>query len=311
MGTFSDWADLIHGPAGEWGALSCGCHPNCGTGMAVMIDKETREAAPITAFLNAERLPKDVALINDAARGKFLSVLGMAVALLRNYDPFMAPTHFRIFDLLKKFDKTFNATGRDYGQVAGDTRLQDVERRRSDRWNFLFIAGMWFQDLFNYDFRRTEMCIIPYGTQEGEISFCAYNTGIGWRQIVEKMHMTATLAKWYEERGRHHIYAGNKNVPLESVQHSLLLNPDAVAAAAQTDLDEAGIAKTAREEKLAARAKAKDGTAADTAYDEQMEKLYRQHILREQPTEPVIQIKGLKRAQPKQRQQPTTPASIQ
>ncbi len=308
MGTFSDWADLIHGPAGEWGALSCGCHPNCGTGMAVMIDKETREAAPITAFLNADRLPKDVALINDAARGKFLSVFGMAVALLRNYDPFQAPTHFRIFDLLKKFDKTFNATGRDYGQVAGDTRLQDVEKRRSDRWNFLFIAGMWFQDLFNYDFRRTEMCIIPYGTQEGEISFCAYNTGIGWRQIVEKMHMTATLAKWYEERGRHHIYAGNKNVPLESVQHSLLLNPDAVAAAAQTDLDEAGIAKTAREEKLAARTKTKDGTAADTAYDAQMEKLYRQHILREQPTEPVIQIKGLKRGQPQQTQ---TPASIQ
>ena len=300
MGTFSDWADLIHGPTREWGALSCGCHPNCGTGMAVMIDKETREAAPITAFLDADRLPKDVALINDAARGKFLSILGMAVALLRNYDPFKAPSQFRIFDLLKKFDKTFDATGRDYGQVAGDTRLQDVEKRRSDRWNFLFIAGMWFQDLFNYDFRRTEMCIIPYGTQEGEISFCAYNTGIGWRQIVEKMHMTATLAKWYEERGRHHIYAGNKNVPLESVQHSLLLNPDAVAAAAQTDLDEAGIAKTAREEKLAARAKAKDGTA----YDEQMEKLYRQHILREQPAEPVIQIKGLKRTGAE------TPASI-
>ena len=311
MGTFSDWADLIHGPAREWGALSCGCHPNCGTGMAVMIDKETREAAPITAFLNADQLPKDVALINDAARGKFLSVLGMAVALLRNYDPFKAPTHFRIFDLLKKFDKTFDATGRDYGQVAGDTRLQDVEKRRSDRWNFLFIAGMWFQDLFNYDFRRTEMCIIPYGTQEGEISFCAYNTGIGWRQIVEKMHMTATLAKWYEERGRHHIYAGNKNVPLESVQHSLLLNPDAVAAAAQTDLDEAGIAKTAREEKLQARAKVKTGTAAEAAHDAQMEKLYRQHILHEQPAEPLIQIKGLKRAESKPPQKTETPASIQ
>jgi uncharacterized radical SAM superfamily Fe-S cluster-containing enzyme len=311
MGTFSDWADLIHGPAGEWGALSCGCHPNCGTGMAVMIDKETREAAPITAFLNADQLPKDVALINDAARGKFLSVFGMAVALLRNYDPFMAPTHFRIVDLLKKFDKTFNATGRDYGQVAGDTRLQDVEKRRSDRWNFLFIAGMWFQDLFNYDFRRTEMCIIPYGTQEGEISFCAYNTGIGWRQIVEKMHMTATLAKWYEERGRHHIYAGNKNVPLESVQHSLLLNPDAVAAAAQTDLDEAGIAKTAREEKLAARTKSKGESAADAANDERMEKLYRQHILREQPAEPLIQIKGLKRAQTGQPPQTESAASIQ
>ena len=54
---------------------------------------------------------------------------------------------------------------------------------------------MWFQDLFNYDFRRTEMCIIPYGTQEGEISFCAYNTGIGWRNIIENMHQNATVAK--------------------------------------------------------------------------------------------------------------------
>ena len=79
--------------------------------------------------------------------------------------------------------------------------MDDIEKRRADRWNFLFIAGMWFQDLFNYDFRRTEQCIIPYATQEGEISFCAYNTGVGWRNIVEKMHMTATLTKWYEEQG--------------------------------------------------------------------------------------------------------------
>jgi uncharacterized radical SAM superfamily Fe-S cluster-containing enzyme len=35
MSTFSDWADLIHGPASDWGQLSCGCHPNCGIGMAV------------------------------------------------------------------------------------------------------------------------------------------------------------------------------------------------------------------------------------------------------------------------------------
>jgi uncharacterized radical SAM superfamily Fe-S cluster-containing enzyme len=302
MGTFSDWADLIHGPAREWGALSCGCHPNCGTGMALMIDKETREAVPITAFLDAEQLPKDVALINDAARGRFLSVVGMALALMRNYNPFAAPKHFKILDLLKKFDKTFNATGRNYGQVTGETRLQDVERRRSDRWNFLFIAGMWFQDLFTYDFRRTEMCIIPYGTQEGEISFCAYNTGIGWRQIIEKMHMTATLAKWYEERGRHQIYAGNKNVPLESVQHSLILNPEAVAAAAQTDLDEAGIAKTAREEKLAARARGKAPATPDAAYDQQMAQLYRQHVLKEQP---LIQIQGRK---PEAAQEPKTEA---
>ena len=90
--------------------------------------------------------------------------------------------------------------------------MDDIDKRRKDRWNFLFIAGMWFQDLFNYDFRRTEQCIIPYATQEGEISFCAYNTGVGWRNIIEKMHMTATLTKWYEEHGRHEIFAGGKAV---------------------------------------------------------------------------------------------------
>src|SRR5207249_3502034 len=92
---------------------------------------------------------------------------------------------------------------------------------RADRWNFLFIAGMWFQDLYNYDFRRTEQCIIPYATQEGEISFCAYNTGVGWRNIIEKMHMTATLTKWYEEHGRHEIFAGGKAVGLNQSAHKL------------------------------------------------------------------------------------------
>ena len=72
---------------------------------------------------------------------------------------------------------------------------------------------MWFQNVFNYDFRRTEMCIIPYATQAREISFCAYNTGIGWRKIVEKMH-GITLRKWYREKGRHQVYAKGREVDL-------------------------------------------------------------------------------------------------
>src|SRR6266576_2658716 len=83
-----------------------------------------------------------------------------------------SPTSFKLMYLLKKFDKNYHVTGKDYGKVCPDRTIDDVMKRRStDRWNFLFIAGMWFQDLFNYDFRRTEQCIIPYATQEGEISF--------------------------------------------------------------------------------------------------------------------------------------------
>src|SRR5256885_12185443 len=34
MGSFTDWADVTHGAEKEFGQLTCGCHPNCGVGMA-------------------------------------------------------------------------------------------------------------------------------------------------------------------------------------------------------------------------------------------------------------------------------------
>jgi uncharacterized radical SAM superfamily Fe-S cluster-containing enzyme len=292
MSTFSDFADLVHGPEATWGQLSCGCHPNCGVGLAIMCDKETKEAVPVTAFLNADRLAKDVARINDAARGRFLSVLGVSLALLRNYNSFKAPTYFKMSDLIAKFDKCFGMSGKNYGKVTGDRTRADIDMRRADRWNFLFIAGMWFQDLFNYDFRRTEQCIIPYATQEGEISFCAYNTGVGWRQIVEKMHMTATLTKWYEEHGRHEIFAGGKSVRLENAQHSMVLREEDVHRRRQTDLDELGIAKTAREEKKRAR----DERLRQQQENQRMAKLYRQVVLKEAPEPELVQINGLQPA---------------
>ena len=160
---------------------------------------------------------------------------------------------------------------------------------------------MWFQDLYNYDFRRTEQCIIPYATQEGEISFCAYNTGVGWRNIIEKMHMTATLTKWYDEHGRHEIFAGGKNVKMESTDHSLVLRDGIVTQEEQRDLDKLGIAKNAREEKLRARdAKLKDPTLSqsarkdgaprgpqknDEAYNARMASLYREVVLKEKPAQ--------------------------
>jgi hypothetical protein len=48
----------------------------------------------------------------------------------------------------------------------------------------------------------------------GEISFCAYNTGVGFRQIVEKMKMTASVADWFKTHGRHPVYAKNQVLTL-------------------------------------------------------------------------------------------------
>ena len=207
-GAVSDVTDLIAGPGADWGTMKCGCHPNCGTGTALLISKKTKKWAPLPEVFDVERFFEDARAIADSTRGPFLTKVQTALSVLRNYRANRAPDGFRLSDLIKKFDKQS-------GGALGGVGAPVDGNRKSDEWLVLFIAGMWFQDLWTYDFRRTEMCIIPYATQQGEISFCAYNTGVGWRYIVEQMHQTATVAEWYKEHGKHAVYANpRKPVPL-------------------------------------------------------------------------------------------------
>ena len=278
MGAFADFADMVHGPETDWGQVSCGCHPNCGVGTALMINKETKEMAPVPQFLDIPGLVKDMQKITDAGRNKWVSNFMMGLALLKNYKPFKSPASLALIDLLKKFDKSFALTGKNYGNVKGDRTLEDIMKRRQDPWNFLFIAGMWFQDLFNYDFRRTEMCIIPYATQEGEISFCAYNTGIGWRKIIENMHKNATVAEWYRQHGKHEVYAKGKKVNLESYEHSLKISAEDAARVRQRGEGPQTAAEEERLRKQAAREAA------------EVRKMYEELVLKKTPETPLVQI---------------------
>jgi hypothetical protein len=200
-GPFSDLKDQLDGVEAQFGSLKCGCHPNCGVGTMLLVNQGTKEVMPIPQLIDTDRLLEDLKVINDSARSRFLTVSQMALSVLRNFRFEEAPEGLGFWRVLKIID----------GHNGG--RLHLAERPRYD-WRVMMVAGMWFQDLFNYDFRRTEMCIIPYATQMGEISFCAYNTGVGWRQIVEQVHRTATTAEWFARKGRHAVYAGGHSVPL-------------------------------------------------------------------------------------------------
>ncbi len=217
MNPFSDVVDLMQGPAAEFGALKCGCHPNCGIGTVLLTNKRTKQMVPLAQFLNLEQILKDVQRIADSGRSKPESLAAIALSLVRNFDVSRAPEGYGYTELVKQFLSQIGARGGAVGASEGDAAQFE--------WRFLFVAGMWFQDLFNYDFRRTEMCIIPYGTQLGEISFCAYNTGVGFRQIVEKMKHTATVAEWYRTEGRHPVYAKNQQLPLPDSRLTVVTRP--------------------------------------------------------------------------------------
>jgi uncharacterized radical SAM superfamily Fe-S cluster-containing enzyme len=217
MNPFSDVVDLLLDPSEKFGSLNCGCHPNCGIGTVLLVHKKTKQMVPVSSFVDVEQLLRDLQAVADAGHGRALTLSRIALALLRNFRPEKAPEGYGFRELLRQVLSQTGANSTSIGQTEGDAKAFE--------WRFLFVAGMWFQDLFNYDFRRTEMCIIPYGTQEGEISFCAYNTGVGWRQIIEKMRMTATVADWFKEHGKHPVYAKHQNLPLPGEPHGVVVAP--------------------------------------------------------------------------------------
>ena len=118
---------------------------------------------------------------------------------------------------------------------------------------------------------------------------------MGWRNIIEKMHMTSTLTKWYEEHGRHEIFAGGKKVGLEAeMKYDLVLNDEHVNAAANDTFDKSGIAKNSREEKIRAR----DAKIKQDAENARMAKLYRKEVLGEQEQPGFISLGEIKPAAP-------------
>ena len=215
MNPLSDVVDLLLGANAEFGALKCGCHPNCGIGTVLLVNKRTKQVVPVAEFLDIEAILRDAQDIADAGLGRAATLTALGLSLLRNFRAERAPRGYSFAELYRQFRSQIGASGDRIGESEGDAQKFE--------WRFLFVAGMWFQDLYNYDFRRTEMCIIPYGTELGEISFCAYNTGVGFRQIVEKMKRTATVAEWFKEHGRHPVYAKNQALPLPDAPLDLVL----------------------------------------------------------------------------------------
>src|SRR5436305_13056804 len=153
------------------------------------------------------------------------------MAIMLNFDASKAPEGFPISQIINLFKPSSTNSNSD----RNDRMTSAGQDTTSDNWRVLCVEGMWFQDLFTYDFRRTEICVIPYGTQEGEISFCAYNTGVGWRQIIEEMHKTASLSEWYKDQGRHAVYAKGKEVP--GIQKTRSLSLPVIARVLEQDID--------------------------------------------------------------------------
>jgi hypothetical protein len=88
------------------------------------------------------------------------------------------------------------------------------------------------------------------------------------------------------------------------VGHELKLNMDHVNSEANHTLDNLGIAKNAREEKLRARAVTTSDKVKQDAENARMAKLYREQVLGEKPIEGLVRLDSIAPAKPVETHEP-------
>jgi hypothetical protein len=203
---FANLCDVLH-PEAALGSLFCDIHPNQGLFSPIIINSRTREIVPVAKFFDVQQFLRDVVGITDIRRGPPITKGMVGLSLVRNFDRTNAPADFGLDQLRRLLADCFY-------RVAGSGPSWS-ERANSNvgSWKLVMINSMSFQDLYNYDFSTMSDSKTPVATQEGEITFCAYNGG-RWRKIVEHLHQTVSLSEWNRMHGRHPIYAKGKEVAL-------------------------------------------------------------------------------------------------
>jgi uncharacterized radical SAM superfamily Fe-S cluster-containing enzyme len=207
---FAHMCDVLH-PDAELGSLFCDIHPNHGIFSPILINSRTREIIPLAKFFDVEQFLRDLVEIADLGRRPAITKAMVSLSVVRNFDRTKAPADFGFDQLRKLLADCFYrvaGSGSDWSQRAYSY---------VGPWKLVMISPMTFQDLYNYDLSTMSDSRTPMATQEGEISFCAYNGG-RWRNVVEHLHQTATLTEWHRTHARHQIYANNKRVDLDSVR---------------------------------------------------------------------------------------------
>jgi uncharacterized radical SAM superfamily Fe-S cluster-containing enzyme len=205
-GAFANLCDMLH-PNAEVGSLFNDIHPNHGIFSPVLVNSQTKEMVPVSSFFNVEQFLRDVVEITDLGRRPAMTKAMASLSVLRNFEHSKAPADFGFGQLRELLSDCFYrvaGSGSDWSQ-----RAYSYE----GSWKLVMVSAMIFQDLYNYDLSTMSDSTTPMATQEGEISFCAYNGG-RWRSVVEHVHQTATLTEWNRTHSRHRIYANGKQVDL-------------------------------------------------------------------------------------------------
>jgi uncharacterized radical SAM superfamily Fe-S cluster-containing enzyme len=175
------------------------CHPLCGIGTYFFVDRN-KQPTPATRFLNIKGLFDDIQKQADKLKNKTtfktlynnLSKFSLFSSANKHFDQSKAPEGLTLTRLGQTIEGLLDKKA---GRGANDGIYT---------YKTLMVAGMHFMDGYNYDVERVKRCVIHYSTPDGRLyPFCAYNSGLVFRNRIEKQ-FSISKAK-YRQR-----WTGNK-----------------------------------------------------------------------------------------------------
>jgi len=113
---FSDVLDLLQPSDSAEGAVAPNEHPDWGVMSPLIVNRRTGFWVPIARFFNLERFNRDLQIIANSGRGKALTYARLAMAIIRNYSPELAPSGFSVVDFVDLFRQCSART-----RIAGPT----------------------------------------------------------------------------------------------------------------------------------------------------------------------------------------------
>jgi uncharacterized radical SAM superfamily Fe-S cluster-containing enzyme len=160
------------------GVPTISSHPHCSLGTYLFVDEETRQAVPITRFVDVGAMLQDMdELSRKSSKAVFKLYTKMRVwnSLKKHFHEDRAPGGLTF----TKFLQTL--------QGLTDKKLGRDGKDGTFTYRTLLVAGMHFQDLYNYDIERVKRCVIHYSAPNGQLyPFCTYNSGPEFREKIER-----------------------------------------------------------------------------------------------------------------------------
>ena len=171
--------------------ITCNCHPDCSLGTYLLVSPKG-QAYPFPLVFDIEGLFAEMNSLAKRLAAKprinWLDKLAIYRLFRRHFRKESSPPDLSV----RKFIQALIGMV-DKGKGRG---LAGQKTYRT-----LMVAGMHFQDRYNFDVERVKRCAIPYSTPEGVFPFCTYNSGPMYRTFVEQMH-SCTLEAYRQANGQ-------------------------------------------------------------------------------------------------------------